>query len=143
MNVEQIADTFHARRVGANWMGRCPTELHVRGDRHASLSIREGRDGRTLIHCWAGCDTSAVLAAVGLRMSDLFAKPSTIPCEPQRPEVAAALSDLRGRLTKRERMLEPVVILTTPENLDLAIVRALALAVEGQEIVQLAFKGAL
>jgi hypothetical protein len=38
-----------------------------------SLSVREGRNGCTLIRCFAGCTKEAILSAVGLRFSDLFA----------------------------------------------------------------------
>lgn len=41
-------------------------------DRRPSLSITEGRDGRILLHCHAGCTPDAVLAAARLTMADLF-----------------------------------------------------------------------
>jgi hypothetical protein len=41
-------------------------------DSTASLSIREGDDGRVLLHCHAGCSTVDVVASAGLSMSDLF-----------------------------------------------------------------------
>lgn len=56
------------QRSGQGWSARCPAH---RDDR-ASLSIGEGRDGRVLIHCFAGCDVTEVVDAIGLRMSDLF-----------------------------------------------------------------------
>jgi hypothetical protein len=37
------------------------------------LSIDVGEDGRVLLYCHAGCDTPAVVGAMGLRMADLFA----------------------------------------------------------------------
>jgi hypothetical protein len=36
------------------------------------LSIKEGDDGKILLHCFAGCDVASVVAAVGLEMSDLY-----------------------------------------------------------------------
>ncbi len=58
-----------ARSVGdGRWIARCPAH----DDRSPSLSIRELPDGRTLIHCHAGCAPGDVVAAVGLRMGDLF-----------------------------------------------------------------------
>ena len=39
----------------SGWMARCPGHE----DRHPSLSIREGDDGRILIHCHAGCTPDA------------------------------------------------------------------------------------
>jgi len=57
------------RRSGAGrWIARCPAHE----DRRASLCVRELDDGRVLLHCFAGCATAAVLAAVGLDFSALF-----------------------------------------------------------------------
>ena len=55
------------------WRTRCP--VHA-GESNNSLSIAE-RDGRVLIHCFSGCETGAVLDAVGLRWPDLFDGDST------------------------------------------------------------------
>lgn len=67
MTYDEIAARFNAKGSAA----RCPAHE----DRQASLSVRGGDDGRTVIKCHAGCDTAAVLAAVGLEVSDLFDKP--------------------------------------------------------------------
>lgn len=56
------------RRSGRGWTTRCPAHE----DRTPSLSITEATDGKVLIRCWAGCSTESVLAALGLRWSDLF-----------------------------------------------------------------------
>jgi 5S rRNA maturation endonuclease (ribonuclease M5) len=47
---------------------RCPAHE----DRVASLSVRTGEAGRVLVHCHAGCDPEAVVAALGLTMRELF-----------------------------------------------------------------------
>ncbi len=61
------------RQTGpGKWIARCPSHE----DRSPSLSIREV-DGRTLIHCFAGCSSGDLLTAVGLRMTDLFDRPLT------------------------------------------------------------------
>src|SRR5262245_55615161 len=57
-----------AKKVGNGWSARCPAH----DDRTASLSIAQGDDGTVLVKCHAGCDTSAVLAAIDLRLADLF-----------------------------------------------------------------------
>jgi putative DNA primase/helicase len=57
-----------ARRAGAGWEARCPAH----DDRRASLSITEGDDARALVKCHAGCDTGAVLIALGMTWADLF-----------------------------------------------------------------------
>jgi hypothetical protein len=56
------------RKSGNGWSARCPAHE----DRRASLSIGQGDDGRVLVKCHAGCETSAVLAAIGLTLADLF-----------------------------------------------------------------------
>jgi hypothetical protein len=61
-------------------MARCPAHE----DGRASLSIRETDDGRVLLHCFAACANGDVLAAIGLRMSDLFDRPITHHLPPVR-----------------------------------------------------------
>ena len=60
------------------YMARCPAH----DDKHASLSIGRGLDGRALIDCKAGCATADVLAALGMKVADLFATPSSSPSAP-------------------------------------------------------------
>jgi KaiC/GvpD/RAD55 family RecA-like ATPase/5S rRNA maturation endonuclease (ribonuclease M5) len=52
------------------WMARCPSH----DDRAASLSIGIGDDGRVLLRCFAGCEFKAVVSALGLEPTDLFAR---------------------------------------------------------------------
>ena len=54
------------------WLASCPTSNHKHGDRSRGLSVREGDDGRVLIHCHAGCAVHEVVAALGIQLSDLF-----------------------------------------------------------------------
>jgi len=58
------------RPANGSYLARCPAHE----DHHPSLSIREGEDGRILLHCWAGCTTKAVIDALGLTWADLFPK---------------------------------------------------------------------
>jgi hypothetical protein len=62
------------RKSGNGWSARCPAH----DDRRASLSVSTGDDGRVLLKCHAGCNTSAILAAVGLKLADLF-PPKAVP----------------------------------------------------------------
>jgi hypothetical protein len=104
------------------------------------LRIAEGCDGRTLIRCFAGCDVADILAAAGLRLSDLFTTPASGKPRDEIPEdIAAALAALPKRLTKRERVLAATIITCNTKTLDAAIARGLALATEG-EIVQLVLR---
>jgi len=57
------------RRTGPDrWIARCPGHA----DKTPSLSIRELDDGRSLLHCFAGCGIGEVLGAVGLDFDALF-----------------------------------------------------------------------
>ena len=56
------------RKSGSGYEARCPAHE----DRHASLSVGIGLDGRVLLNCHAGCPTEKVLTALGLSLSDLF-----------------------------------------------------------------------
>lgn len=70
--VHKLLDRLpHMRSVGPNkWRGPCPAH----GGRSQSLAIAEA-DGRVLLHCFSGCDTVAVLGAIGLAIADLFDRP--------------------------------------------------------------------
>lgn len=51
-----------------SWTARCPAHA----DKSPSLAVREGEDGRVLLHCFGGCSTADVLGSIGMDMSDLF-----------------------------------------------------------------------
>ena len=56
----------HVQRQGNGYRARCP----ACGGQSRKLAIAE-RDGRVLVHCFAGCPADDVLGAVGLRWADL------------------------------------------------------------------------
>jgi len=72
------------RRSGKGDLARCPAHA----DKDPSLSIKEGDDGRVLLHCFAGCAPADIVAAMGLTMADLF-PPSN---QPRRPLPAPGVS---------------------------------------------------
>lgn len=94
--VRQVAPT--------QWVASCPTPAHANGDVHPSLGVATGQDERVLITCRAGCETGAVVAAMKLTMPDLFAKPTSLPPEADRPRprlvrtTAYEIRDLNGSL---------------------------------------------
>lgn len=61
------------------YVARCPAH----SDRAPSLSVREGDDGRALVHCFAGCTAQEIVAALGLDLRDLFEPRAMLP--PPRP----------------------------------------------------------
>lgn len=66
--VEAALDRHGSKRSGR--LRQCPAH----DDRNPSLAVTEA-DGRVLLKCHAGCETSAVVAALGLELSDLFDEP--------------------------------------------------------------------
>jgi len=56
------------RPSGKGWTARCPAHE----DRHASLSVGIGEEGRILLKCFAGCDAEAIVSALGLTLADLM-----------------------------------------------------------------------
>lgn len=56
------------KQTTEGWMARCPAHE----DAQQSLSIAEGEDGRLLIHCFAGCGTGDVLAALRMTWGDVM-----------------------------------------------------------------------
>ena len=84
-------------KTGKGWRARCPAH----GGRSASLAITEGDNGTLLVHCFAGCQVHDVLAAVGLQVSDLFARRdlrSMSPAERSQLRQAAMLPNWRSAL---------------------------------------------
>jgi hypothetical protein len=105
--IETVLDKLPgAKKSGNGWSARCPAH----DDRKASLSLSECEDGRVLAKCHAGCDTSAILSAVGLTIADLF--PQKASAHPNRngkpklsertfPTANAAVAELERRHGKR------------------------------------------
>ena len=140
MTAAEIAERFHARPSRDGWIARCPGPLHAHRDRNPSLSIREGEGGQTLVHCFVGCRTEDVCAAVGIKMFDLFCAPGRVQPKPRAVrEAERRIADLRSRLTPRDRERSVTVVLAARESVDAAIARALALTVEG-DLVQVTLK---
>ena len=68
------------RQTGdGHWTALCPAHA----DRSPSLSIHETRDGRILIHCFAGCAPGEVLSSLGLTFTDLFPERLRAPATEQ------------------------------------------------------------
>lgn len=67
---EVLAKFENPKKSGNGYQVRCPAHE----DRVASLSISNG-GGKILLCCQAKCSTEAVVAALGLRMADLFSQP--------------------------------------------------------------------
>lgn len=70
MRTEEILSRLEVKsHRGNTWEAKCPAHE----DRVASLSVAVSGDGlATLLKCHAGCDTSAVVNAMGLEWGDLW-----------------------------------------------------------------------
>lgn len=82
-----VARLTKPRKQGRSWMARCPAH----DDTVQSLSASEGKDGRAVLHCHAGCQTADIVAALGLTMQDLFAesRPAVFSPPPAKSERSA------------------------------------------------------
>lgn len=69
MDVRDILNRLTGVKGGSGqWYARCPAH----DDKHQSLSVSIGQDGRVLLNCHAGCSVENVAAAMGLTVKDLF-----------------------------------------------------------------------
>jgi hypothetical protein len=71
-----------------NFTACCPAH----SDRNPSMAIRE-QDGKVILHCFAGCEVAAIVAAVGMDMTDLF-PPRQVDYAKSQPKVRFFASDL-------------------------------------------------
>lgn len=69
MNYEDVCRAFGKDSYGKNTIKVC---CPCHDDKTESLSISRGKDGRTLINCFAGCNVKDIVLAVGLTMQDLY-----------------------------------------------------------------------
>jgi hypothetical protein len=131
-----LARLREVKQNGSGWHALCPAHP----DRNPSLSVRYG-NGRILLHCFAGCTPEAICAALEIEMRELFSEPRAAHKPEPRivRDARRQIISLRSRLTPRDRERAVTVVLATHKNLDAAIARALALAVEG-ELVQVVVK---
>jgi putative DNA primase/helicase len=69
--IDRVLDRLDGvKRSGDGWEARCPAH----DDRHASLSVAVGDDGRVLLNCHAGdgCSWQSIVDTLGLSPNDLF-----------------------------------------------------------------------
>jgi hypothetical protein len=77
--LDELAKRGRVRTQAGYHMAQCPAHE----DSQASLSVKRGTDGRVLLNCHAGCDTSAVVDQLGLTLADLF-DPEEQPSKPSK-----------------------------------------------------------
>ena len=93
------------RQTNGGWLARCP----VHDDHDPSLSLRNGRDGRLLVHCFVGCNSLDILCEMQRR--------GLLPPErrlgPRRPQVVHAedgetIQHMRQQAAAILRRAEPI-----------------------------------
>jgi P4 family phage/plasmid primase-like protien len=104
MNTTSILSLLQGVTRNSNgWTAKCPAH----DDDNASLSISEGANGRTLLHCHAGCVPEAICAALKIHTADLF--PVKVKSRKGRFNIAMAYDyhDESGKLLFQVCRMEP------------------------------------
>lgn len=91
------------KRTKDGWQALCPAHE----DHNASLSLRVADDDRLLLKCHAGCATEAIVAALGLEMSALFADAGNKSKPKQRIVQTYDYEDVDGKLIFQVVRFEP------------------------------------
>jgi putative DNA primase/helicase len=68
----------NVRAYHGGWNACCPAH----DDRHASLSVSNGKDGGIVLHCHAGCTAQEVVSAMELSFADLSPVPQIVASYP-------------------------------------------------------------
>jgi hypothetical protein len=92
MNADTLLSRLEkVRGSGGQWTACCPAH----DDRGPSLRVKEGDDGRVLLHCFAGCSIDEIVGALGYSLSDIMPEQRPLPM-PRRsipaPEVLEAMT---------------------------------------------------
>jgi len=99
--IDLILEKLEGVRNGGDhqWIARCPAH----DDKHQSLMVSIGEGDRALLKCLANCETSDVVAALGLTVNDLF--PSKEEPLPTKVKPLAPTPDYWVDGDKRQRHL--------------------------------------
>jgi hypothetical protein len=93
--IERVLDRLQkVRRNSEGWAALCPAH----DDHDPSLSVSQGKDGKVLIKCHAGCDIKHVLEAMGLKLTDLYVTRGKARKRPQKLETRYEVRDGSGCL---------------------------------------------
>ena len=92
---EILTRLTNVRKSVSGWSARCPAHR----DRYNSLSIGRGREGRILLHCFAGCEFNEIVAALGLRRYQLWPDRGamrSVRLQLRRPSKSTTISDFES-----------------------------------------------
>lgn len=82
--IEILHKLQNVRKSSNGFVALCPSH----DDAKQSLSVKES-DGKTLLKCFAGCDTQEIVSALGLTMQDLFETSNTLHSNQTKKRIAA------------------------------------------------------
>ena len=83
------------KRCGNGYKAYCPAH----DDQKQSLHVSEGKDGRVLIHCHAGCSVNDICQALGIDLGDLFPPKPKVYAGGKSPVIATYdYRDTNGKL---------------------------------------------
>ncbi|MCB2200845.1 hypothetical protein KQI63_15680 [bacterium] len=134
--LERVLDALraHGSRVDSrgidDYMAQCPAH----DDTNPSLRVKRGENGKASVECYASCTVEAIMSALGLKVSDLYADEP----EPRSSSSSAKISGL-------EEALAPLKALdgnSSDDAVRSAIEKALSIgatlksAVERDEVLQ-------
>lgn len=95
--LDQLEQKLHVTgHRGETRDARCPAHH----DQRSSLTFGPGEDGRTVLHCHAGCSVEAILDAIGLTFADLSPEPRVIAVYEYQDEDGNHLWDVERWLPK-------------------------------------------
>ena len=106
----EIVHALGGRRSGKGWLAKCPAHK----DKHPSLSIDEGSDGKALVKCRAGCSQDDVIDA--LRQRGLWPEASDGLRRPPQPCTAAATPHQTPTTTSTVQVIMPVPTSSPPPD---------------------------
>jgi putative DNA primase/helicase len=131
MQAEALAGLFdRSRREGKAWRARCP----IHKGKSLTLAIYAG-DERSTVHCFAGCESDDVLAAVGLKWTDCLYRQSD-PKEwraQQRARRAEEAFEYRGRIRNLIVLFANEGYSTYDRDVSVACAVARLMATEGRK----------
>lgn len=112
MTIQQFLALFPSvKETKKGWDVNCPAH----DDRHPSLGVMVGQEGRIVLNCLAHCENHDIVSALGITMADLFpdrelngqARPLRLPPMKPSPIKLAFAFDLHAHdlRTKADRIL--------------------------------------
>lgn len=102
LTIENVLTRFDGvtRCHDNQYTAKCPAH----DDKNASLSVSVGKNGKTLLHCHAGCNIKDICSAIGIKESDLFPDQPKPPERKKRTVVSQyRYTDIDGNLLNQKR----------------------------------------